>query len=321
MAPLTIVIPVYNVAKELPTCLDSISGQECNIILVNDGSTDSSCNICNEYASKHSNIFVLDKANGGLSDARNSALPFIETDYTFFLDSDDWIDYSNLMLALKYAIDNNLDWIQCGYVYAYPNHQLNLSENDNIRIISKKIVVKDLINDGYIKNFAWGKIYKTSLIKNYKFPVGRFFEDVMWQYNVVNHANSFAVFPNVTTFYRQRISSISGSFSNKLLDLLDGMIERLDKVIIDYPDLSGIAALSLWQQSDYLTNQAFRLKTAEADKFNIILHDIIYKYRELIILGIESKSGLDRLAQRAKFNNSPFAYFLSILNRISQKLS
>ena len=91
----SIIVPVYNVEKYIKKCVDSLITQtysNLEIILVNDGSPDNSGKICDEYAQSDSRIKVIHKANGGLSDARNTGIDIAEGQYIFFLDSDDWID-------------------------------------------------------------------------------------------------------------------------------------------------------------------------------------------------------------------------------------
>lgn len=95
----SIIIPVYNVEKYLNECVDSVLNQknvDYEIILVDDGSTDNSGQICDEYLKKHSNVSVIHKVNGGLSDARNAGLESAEGDYILFVDSDDKIEENSL---------------------------------------------------------------------------------------------------------------------------------------------------------------------------------------------------------------------------------
>ena len=111
----SIVIPVYNVAPYLRECVDSVLAQnstDYEIILVDDGSTDNSPAICDEYAEKYSQIKVIHKANGGLSDARNFGIKKAQGDYLMFLDSDDFWNRENVLLDLHNIIkENNPDLI------------------------------------------------------------------------------------------------------------------------------------------------------------------------------------------------------------------
>lgn len=104
MPKVSVIVPVYNTEKYLPECIDSIINQSylnLEIILINDGSTDNSSKICDEYASKDKRIIVIHKANGGQADARNAGLDIANGKYITFIDSDDY--YSDLN-TLKYCI-------------------------------------------------------------------------------------------------------------------------------------------------------------------------------------------------------------------------
>lgn len=118
MSKVSIIVPVYNVSKYLKRCLDSLVNQtlkEIQIILVNDGSTDNSLYICQQYANKDKRIILVNKKNGGLSSARNEGLKFVTSKYVAFVDSDDYVD-TNMYLTLYSKLkENNLDTIFCGY--------------------------------------------------------------------------------------------------------------------------------------------------------------------------------------------------------------
>ena len=122
MAALSIIIPVYNVQDYLSHCLDSLYAQvddTVEVILVNDGSTDDSLNICRRYADSYSNTVIIDKENGGLSDARNVGTKVATGDYIYYLDGDDWLAPNAIKTLLDYAIENDCEIVQGGFYYAY----------------------------------------------------------------------------------------------------------------------------------------------------------------------------------------------------------
>ena len=137
MNKLFFIIPVYNIEKYLKRCVDSVIAQtysNIQIILVNDGSSDNSGSICDEYAEKYENVIVIHKENGGLSDARNAGLSYVfenacDEDYLTFLDSDDFVrcDYSKRMIEL--CEKNSCDLAQCGYEKGNAN---GFSEESNV---------------------------------------------------------------------------------------------------------------------------------------------------------------------------------------------
>lgn len=256
MIQLSIVIPIYNVSGYLRECLGSVYSQtEINweVILVDDGSTDNSEDICEEYKSKYSNTIVIHKENGGLSDARNAGIEIAKGEYIYFLDSDDWLAPNAIQTLLDFAIKNNCEIVQGGFYYAYNGYLLydnrRIDINQTPFVLNREEAIVELIKNEYIKNFAWGKLYKTSTVKKYLFEKGKYFEDSYWQHLIVNETANYGVIPTPLYYYRQRESSISGQFSIKSLDLLKGYEERLNFISNYYPQLTNTMAKQLWNIS------------------------------------------------------------------------
>lgn len=129
---ISVVIPVYNVEKYLQICIDSVLSQtykDIEIILVDDGSTDSSGIICDKYADKNNNIIVIHKKNAGLGMARNSALKAVKGDFVYFLDSDDYIEPDQIEIMYNAIIENNVDACFVGYI----------AVNDSGNVLGKRI--------------------------------------------------------------------------------------------------------------------------------------------------------------------------------------
>src|SRR5574344_1038649 len=130
---LSIIIPVYNVKGTLERCVDSVLAQKYHdyqLILVNDGSTDGSQDICNKYMEQEHRIQVIHKENGGLSDARNAGLDVAKGDYFFLVDSDDWIHKQTIEIMMQMIEKNNCDVAICGYQYAYEGKEYSDKELD-----------------------------------------------------------------------------------------------------------------------------------------------------------------------------------------------
>ena len=122
MKSISIIIPIYNVQDYLKKCLDSLYLQtrpDYEIILVNDGSTDNSLSICKEYKEKYPDTILIDKHNGGLSDARNTGVAVATGRYIYFLDSDDWLAPNAIRPLYDMAINKNCEVVQGGFLYAY----------------------------------------------------------------------------------------------------------------------------------------------------------------------------------------------------------
>ena len=258
----SIVIPVYNVAEYLPRCLDSLSKQdyagEMEIILVDDGSTDSSSAICEEFCYTYPRARIIQQENKGLSEARNAGIMAASGDWLFFLDSDDWLAPNALSTLLSFAESYSSDIVVGSFFYAYEDHLLYDDrgfDNKEPFVLDREDAMRELLLQSYFKSFAWGKLYRTDSVKKHPFRPGVYFEDAFWQHLMIDEAQRVGVIPEPLYFYRQRKESISGTFSARNLDLLKGNEERFLFIMDRYPDLTKLAARAFWslcfQQKEY----------------------------------------------------------------------
>ena len=250
----SVVVPIYNIEKCLWQCVESIVSQtyaDLQIILVDDGSTDSSGNICDEYAAKDGRIVVIHKANGGLSDARNAGVAVANGEYVFFVDGDDWLHSNAISEAVDYSQNNDCNVVQISHWYAftdslgYEKRYVRMTQKPFY--LSREEAMRQLLLNDYLKNFAWGKLYRTEMVKNQPFPVGKFFEDSYWQHLIVDKASKVGIIPQPYYFYRQRTESISGGVSLRSFDLIEGLENRLSFISEKYPSLYKVAARRLWK--------------------------------------------------------------------------
>jgi glycosyltransferase EpsH len=181
----SIVIPVYNVEKYLANCVESLINQthvDLEIILINDQSTDSSGELCDQLAATDNRIKVVHKENGGLSSARNVGIQNVSGDFICFLDSDDWMNTNAISDSVKLSIEHNADIVFWSFIKEFvdksEHYQVYKTENeyevfefetlDKLKRRSVGLVKEEMLNptktDSLIS--AWGKLYRTSLIKN-----------------------------------------------------------------------------------------------------------------------------------------------------------
>ncbi len=119
MAKVSVIVPVYNVEQYLEKCFDSLKNQtlkDLEVIIVNDGSTDSSQNIIDKYVKENTNFKSYIKPNGGLSDARNYGLQYVTSPYVAFLDSDDYVETTIYEKMYEEAIKDNKDFVECDFI-------------------------------------------------------------------------------------------------------------------------------------------------------------------------------------------------------------
>ncbi len=223
----SVIIPIYNVEKYLRECVNSFISQsfkDFEIILVNDGSTDNSGDICDELALKDKRIKVIHKANGGLSDARNAGTKDAIGEYIVYVDSDDYVISENFLEKLsKHAdgcdiiqykhqkfIDGEKELFPCTYNYN------GISLNDSFNEKLQKLVEGDAFY-----GMAWIKAIKRKLLvdNNIEFEVGLLGEDMEWNYHLITNVSSITLIDEPFIAYRQRVNSITTT--TKLKNLTD----------------------------------------------------------------------------------------------------
>jgi glycosyltransferase involved in cell wall biosynthesis len=182
---ISIIIPVYNMEKYLDRCVHSVLNQtyeNLEIILVDDGSTDNSPNMCDNYALKDSRIKVVHKENGGLSDARNAGLRIATGDYIGYVDSDDWIEPNMYECMYKACAGNNAQLAVCRYFREYDDKTVD-DGTSKVEIFSRDEILRIYITDkeGYmVYNSVWSKLFKRELVEGMLFPKGKNSEDIMY---------------------------------------------------------------------------------------------------------------------------------------------
>lgn len=216
---ISVVVPVYNVEDYIHKCVDSIINQtyrNLEIILVDDGSSDNSGRICDEYAEIDERIKVIHKENGGLSDARNAGIEISKGDYLGFVDSDDYIDadmYCILMNNLKNA---DADISTCGRIIVTGDDSIPLCEKNTTACLNSYDAINDLFTrNKFVFHAAWDKLYKREMFSNIRFPIGRLFEDAAVMYQIFEKANKIVATEKQMYYYLQRQGSISNCLYNK----------------------------------------------------------------------------------------------------------
>lgn len=272
MKTLSVIIPFYNTEDYLQCCLDSLPlqafGGNMEVILVNDGSTDASCDICEQFCCEHPDIVLINQENRGLSEARNTGIKIANGCWIYFLDADDWLAPYALQTLLNYAEEQQCDMVIGAWYYAYKNYLLyddRWFKGRNPFILNRQEAMQELLLQHYFKNFAWGKLYRTQIAKKHLFRPGVYFEDVYWQHLMVHEIHRMGVIPEPLYYYRQRPESISGTFSIRNLDLLKGADERLSFIKKHYEGLAPLA-----EKQFILLVQSFLERALHSQQQNII---------------------------------------------------
>ena len=215
---ISIIVPVYNVEDYLPRCIDSILKQsysKLEIIIVDDGSTDNSSYICDEYMHKDSRIKVIHQQNAGVSVARNTALSIINGYYVAFVDSDDWI-HPNYIEKMLYAIKMyNAELACCAYKKVEYSDNFQFKNENQDEFETKLILVNSSNNYLPGHGSACCKLFQSNIIKDYNlsFPIGiRYAEDYIFGCQYMMHCKRIVDMNIILYYYFQRATSATHTF-------------------------------------------------------------------------------------------------------------
>ena len=236
---ITVIVPVYNVEHYLDKCLDSLINQtykNLEIIVINDGSTDNSGTICQEYAQKDNRIIYIEKENGGQSEARNMGLDRMTGSYVTFVDSDDWVEPNYVEILYKKLLEYCAD-IAIGNYYSY-NEQEGIfyfhifGDSYYEKVYDNVSIFENLYESQEMKSFAlisiFGKLYKADLVKHLRFDIGKLGEDGYLNQKIYLLAEKTIYLNKGLYAYRQREGSSSRIWTEKWMHaLVDAMSERI----------------------------------------------------------------------------------------------
>lgn len=227
---LSVIVPIYNVERYLPKCLDSLLNQtyrDFEVLLINDGSLDNSSKIIEEYQKKYPDIFhSFLKINGGLSDARNYGIDRAKGKYLAFIDSDDSIEPGMFSEMMELALKHDCDIVVCDMVYDYDNGESKFSSGgdfdfgncrDDIRMLS-------------INNSACNKIYRKELFDTIRFPKGQWYEDLATIPLVLYKAEKIGHVKEVFYHYYQRSGSIAHDKNEKMFEIYTSINQVKDNL-------------------------------------------------------------------------------------------
>ena len=238
---ISIIVPVYNIGKYLNKCVTSIVNQtykKLEIILIDDGSTDNSGKICDEWKEKDNRIKVIHKENGGPSKARNYGIEVATGNYLFFVDGDDYIELDIVEKLYKNLIKSNSIISACGHILETYSDKLIRFANNNF-VVNSEEALKRLFTGDDLFVVIWGKLYKKELFDTIKFPVGKINEDVAILYRLIDKAGTVSHIAEAGYHYIQRKDSLTHLKYNKDRLTLVPVLEECVKFIKEkYPNLT-----------------------------------------------------------------------------------
>lgn len=254
---ISVIVPIYNVEKYLHRCVDSILNQtykNLEIILVDDGSTDSSPQICDEYAQKDKRVVVIHKQNGGLSSARNAGLDVAKGNYIGFVDSDDFIatDMYESLINVITSQTNTIGNVM--YVRSYVSGETSPSivpHNSDENIYAEKYLEELLLHVGDVS--VCTKLFPKDVIGDLRFPEGILNEDLIFMMNIIPQIQTISFVGQIGYYYFVREKSISSGYGKAIIDMQSNSLWVLEFVKKNFPVLTAQAIrFALYQNMAYL---------------------------------------------------------------------
>lgn len=285
MVKISVIIPIYNVEKFLSRCIESVLKQtyrELEILLVDDGSTDRSGAICDDFAGLDNRIRVIHKKNGGLSDARNAGLAACTGKFVMFVDSDDYI-VQDCIAYMKNIMDyQNADIVSAEFTHE--EDKLSISNTgEKIEVYSNTEEILESLLYQRISTSANVKLFKMSLFADVQFPKGMLYEDVITIFQVFSKCEKLAHSNLKKYFYFVRNDSIVRSeFNSRKMDYVYNCEKILNEAKTSYEELIPAAqSRLLWACFHIWVNINDRKKYRE--EYEKVL-DIIKKSRKVVFL-------------------------------------
>ncbi|MEE3427352.1 MAG: glycosyltransferase [Ruminococcus sp.] len=248
---ISVIIPIYKVEAYLDRCVESVINQtykNLEIILVDDGSPDNCPKMCDEWAKTDNRIVVIHKKNGGLSDARNTGMKVAKGEYISFIDSDDYISLDFFETLLSVTEKEESDIAECGVVKFYEDERFEEYSDDlSVSTFETEAGLAGLIDEKPFHQHVWNKLYKTEIVKDIPYAVGKLNEDEFWTYQVFGRAKRVSKINKTMYYYFQRSSSIMGEKYNiRRLDALEGKYNRQTYIAENFPNLALQAKIDLY---------------------------------------------------------------------------
>ena len=225
MRSVSVIVPFYNVENYIEKCLNTLVHQtleDIEIILVNDGSQDRSMVVVKKFLEQYPDkITYLEKENGGLSDARNYALPYAKGEYIAFLDSDDYVEKTMYKDMYELAKKEDSDMVECNFYWEYPDKK---KEDVGVAYNGKKEMLEK------VRVVAWNKLIKKEVLEKSKvtFPKGYRYEDVEFTYKLIPYLDKVSFLKKPCIHYIQREGSISNNQNERNKEIFDVLEHVID---------------------------------------------------------------------------------------------
>lgn len=259
---ISVIVPVYNVENYISKCIESIINQSYSnleIIIINDGSTDKSGDICEYYSKKDSRILLIHQGHQGVAMTRNNALDMVSGEYIGWVDSDDWIMPDMFSTLYNNAVEYDADISMCNFYYISEDGKTFPYSNEKEGIKVLEGVYKIIHNIRLANNVLWNRLYKSHLLKNIRFPKGKLFEDIFIMHKLIDNANKVVLASDCKYYYLRRGTGITLSpFNINQMDIVEAYIERYNYISVKYPNLENTCRKFIFTNLLWCMKKAYR---------------------------------------------------------------
>lgn len=290
---ITVVVPVYNVEKYLERCISSVLAQSytnLQIILVDDGSTDESSDICKRLLDSDDRLVYVRQENKGLAGARNTGIDNAKGDYIVFVDSDDFVSNKYVEIMYRALIQNDADMAMCSYIKSN-GEMLEQPIKGKYVVYSGKEIIRKMYDFDVLEiNVAWNKLYNIEMFREERFPEGKIHEDFVLNTKVMYRAKRIVYCEDKLYYYFTNPDSITRKeFSLKNLDCLEQLDFRMD--FYKEVEENGLFARTMLDYELLCLKYYFLIKKYEKadDALRRSLYDE-YKRRFRVVMGADTVS-------------------------------
>lgn len=314
---ISVIVPIFNTAEYLQKCIYSIQNQSyknLEIILVNDGSTDNSLDICNKFAKNDKRIIVIDKDNGGVSSARNAGLDTASGDYIGFVDSDDYISSEMFIQLIEASLENDADIVECGYSI------INKEDNTIIPFPFKNEVIngnyecsKSFLTGRNSANINCNKLYRRKIFDDIRFPKYKYSED-FW----VNAKAFYQCQRKVTieschySYVKHKKNASDAPFNESMLDMIAAGKSVFAFYKVNFIELIPFVALYVVEHIVAIFRILKKSSTKKKEKYylSILTNEFKYYYKLIDDEAFKYIKYTNRQIALILFSINPELYYL-----------
>ena len=269
---ISVIVPIYNIEKYLSRCITSIIEQtykNLEIILIDDGSSDSCYQICDNFSTSDDRIRVIHQKNSGLSEARNSGINLARGAFILLVDGDDYIEPNMVDMLYQAIIEYDADAVCCGHYKEYVNKSIAHPLTKEVKCYEGDEIVVSAMKGSVFGHYAWEKLWKADLFNCCRFPSGMQFEDVATTWKLFLKCNRVVTVPDVLYHYIYRRGSIGNTKTMKnLTDRWIAFKERYDVMAEKNDELRLICTEGCLQTIGYTWRWLHIVKDRDKEKIH-----------------------------------------------------